>query len=184
MVKRGGKEKEARRRRRRRGGGGREVRLKTDQQPERLNTTACLRSRCPLGPLPLKLLRAVGRDNGSFPRVSLGLYHTRARARPPVRTSRRRWIVRKSWRRVSLRAEPGTEGRAALRRRPKLGATPKLRSVDGTFRLFSHIERWFSPCLRELDNPRPSSAALFHLLRATNVCKWSGGGGEGKESLL
>lgn len=60
-------------------GRGREVRLKTDQQPERLNTTACLCSDCRLKPLPLKLLRAVEKDNGSFSGVSLTLFHTRAR---------------------------------------------------------------------------------------------------------
>lgn len=118
--------------------------------------------------------------------ASLLVCSTRARAlaRTRVRTSRRRWILRKSWSRVALRAESGTDGRAVRRLCRKLWASSKLCSVDGTFRLFSHIKRWFSPCLRELDNPRPGFTALFDLPWTRKVWKWRGGGGEGKKSLL
>lgn len=81
-------------------GGGGEVRLKTDQQPERLSTVACLGSDFHSN----FYAQSDTDDDSVFTRLSLSLAHARARER----TSRRRWILRESWSRVAVRADPGS----------------------------------------------------------------------------
>lgn len=111
----------------------------------------------PPKPLPLQLFtRSREGAPARFHASSLSLFALRTHT--SARTSRRRWIVRKSC--PAPRAESGTDGRAARRLRPELCASPKLWLGGWDLLAFSGASR---ARLREADNPGPTLARLCEL---------------------